>query len=319
MDTSNEASNEASNKDGSINSKTVRHHRRVRRTAKKLHKLQKFQKLQKLQRQMQTGGGWFDADTPTEKQLVPTNMVQYGPSFPQIMFKLGKEQSICGELSSMSYMHPSITHEKIQTMNSLFSTIFVGTKESPSNLAFSKLFPGEIKQITIRPGEILLVCRNACFCATPNVNITNIQKSPDPKLIFVTVAPNVSSNNGTSNNGTSNNGTSNNGTNGTLWLGAHGSIDTLKLEPATEVTVSVQNFLYSDMSLVQGQPGQQGQPGPLMSVDGTIRMRAHSNQQPNPQNPQNSEPAAFMYLQTIKNKSLTPSPPNNYQREGEYM
>ena len=105
-----------------------------------------------------------------------------GGSFPVVICHLENGEKMITEKGSMAWMSPNMQMEtKGGGLGKMFSKAFSGesmfqnhytARNGPGMIAFASSFPGEIKVVTIAPGQEMIVQKSAFLAAEAGVNLS---------------------------------------------------------------------------------------------------------------------------------------------------
>lgn len=182
---------------------------------------------------------------------IPKYKIEHGPAFASVVMKLEPDQSIYSNDNRMSYMDPNIRVHKrssggifagivrgLFTSESFLQSEFVGSHDSNNELVLANNLPGDIKDLTVLPGERFLISTHCLIAFTPNVKLNttvkwgNILMGDAPFLTTIT---------------------NNTDKPGMVWLAGYGGIKTLRLAENEQIIIAkglvVASELYNDFSV----------------------------------------------------------------------
>ena len=167
---------------------------------------------------------------------IPKYKIENGPSFASVVMKLEPDQSIYSNDHRMSYMDPKIRVHKrtsggifagivrgLFTSESFLQSEFVGANNSNNELVLANNLPGDIKDLTVLPGERFFISTHSLIAFTSNIKLNTTVKWGNILLgdaPFLTTIINDSDKPGM------------------VWLAGYGGIKTLRLADDEEIIIA---------------------------------------------------------------------------------
>jgi uncharacterized protein (AIM24 family) len=184
--------------------------------------------------------------TKKTSSYVPKYKIENGPAFASVKLILNPGQSILSNEHKLGYMDANIKVSKaasggfwaslvrgLFTTESALQTEYTGIANSNNELSFSNNLPGDIKPLSILPGEKFVVSSYGLICFTNNIKLEttfkwrNMIMGANPFLTCVVNNSDVP---------------------GMAWLSAYGGIKTMRLAEKETIILSKGMFVACESS-----------------------------------------------------------------------
>jgi uncharacterized protein (AIM24 family) len=184
--------------------------------------------------------------TKKTSSYIPKYKIENGPAFASVQIILNPGQSILSNEHKLGYMDANIKVSKaasggfwsslvrgLFTSESVLQTEYTGTSNSNNEISFSNNLPGDIKPLSILPGEKFVISAYGLICFTNNIKLEttfkwrNMFMGANPFLTCVYNNSDVP---------------------GMTWLSAYGGIKTMRLAEKETIILSKGMFVACESS-----------------------------------------------------------------------